>query len=102
MKRETCDCCSKIALKESFRSPEEYEKTVAYIKGLIDIQHFVFIEGSCKLGCHKNVNGQWGSDVVYHVIKCPQCGQTYTCIVNAYRGGGSFRKGGLEISEDSV
>ena len=26
-------------------------------------------------------------------IKCPECGQVFTCIVNTYKGGGSFEKG---------
>ena len=54
-----CDYCSKIALKDRFQTPNEYKKTVAYIKELLDIQHFVLIEGSCELGRHKNVNGHW-------------------------------------------
>ena len=88
-----CDYCSKIESKNKFQTPNEYEKAVNYIKELIDIQHFVLIDGNCELGCHKDVNGQWKDDVIYHVIKCPICGQTYTCTVNTYRGGGSFSKG---------
>lgn len=88
-----CDYCSKTALKDRFQTPNEYEKTVAYIKELVDAQHFVLIEGNCELGCHKNVNGHWIDDIIYHSIKCPKCGQTYTCIVNTYRGGGLFSKG---------
>lgn len=91
--KRMCDYCSKIALKDSFQTPNEYEKTVAYIKELVDIQRFVLIEGSCELGCHKNIDGHWIDDIIYHIIKCPKCGQTYTCVVNTYRGGGSFSKG---------
>ena len=91
--KRMCDYCSKIALKDSFQTPNEYEKTVAYIKELVDIQRFVLIEGSCELGYHKNIDGHWIDDIIYHIIKCPKCGQTYTCVVNTYRGGGSFSKG---------
>lgn len=88
-----CDYCAKIELKNKFQTPNEYEKAVDYIKELIEIQHFVLIDGNCELGCHKDVNGRWIDDIIYHVVKCPECGQTYTCIVNTYRGGGSFSKG---------
>lgn len=88
-----CDYCSMIKLKDSFSTPGEYEKTIAYMKELIDSQHFIFDDGNCELGCHKDVNGYWIDDIIYHVIKCPKCGQTYSCTVNTYRGGGSFRKG---------
>ena len=87
-----CDHCSKIELKDSFQTPNEYEKTVDYIKELIAVQHFVLIESNCELGCHKDVNRQWRDDIIYHVVKCPKCGQMYFCIVNTYRGGGSFSK----------
>lgn len=88
-----CDYCSKIKLKDSFQTPDEYEKTIDYIKELINNQHFIFVEGSCELGCHKDTDGHWIDDVIYYIIKCPKCGQKYSCTVNTYRGGGSFRKG---------
>ncbi len=88
-----CDYCSEIELKDSFQTPSEYEKKIRYIKGLIDNKHFIFVEGSCELGGHKNADGNWIDDVIYHTIKCPKCGQIYSCTVNTYRGGGSFRKG---------
>ena len=31
-------------------------------------------------------------DIIYHAIKCPKCMQKFTCVVNTYRGGGSFKK----------
>ncbi len=88
-----CEYCSKIKLKDRFSTPDEYEKTIDYIKGLILNQHFIFVEGNCELGCHKDMDGHWIDDIIYHIIKCPKCGQKYSCTVNTYRGGGSFEKG---------
>ncbi len=38
-------------------------------------------------------DGYQVDDIIYHVIKCPKCMQKFTCVVNTYRGGGSFKKG---------
>ena len=46
------------------------------------------------MGHHKNNSGQWVDDIIYHTIKCPKCGQIFTCSINTYRGGGSFTRGG--------
>lgn len=85
-----CDYCSSIELTDFIYTPVDYEYIVDYIKLLIAEQKFVLIDGNCELGHHKNDSGQWVDDVIYHTIKCPKCGQKFTCSVNTYRGGGSF------------
>lgn len=87
-----CDYCSQIELKESFYSPKDYEETVGYVKELIEKYNYILVDGNCEIGAHKNKNGQWVADVIFHTVKCPECGQTFSCVVNAYRGGGSFKK----------
>ena len=88
-----CDYCSRIRVKECFYTPREYEKTIEYVKELIEIHNFILVDGNCKIGCHENKSEKWIDDIIYHTIKCPKCEQTFSCIVNTYRGGGSFKKG---------
>lgn len=88
-----CDYCSTISLKDFFRTPKDYEKTIEYISELIENHGFIMLESNCEVGKHKNENGQWVDDIIFHIIKCPKCGQKYSCVVNAYRGGGAFKKG---------
>ena len=83
-----CDYCSKINFVERFSSPKHYEKTME----LIEKEGFIFVEGTCPLGEHRQ-GGCFIDDIIYHVIKCPKCEQEFTCVVNTYRGGGSFSKG---------
>ncbi len=71
---------------------EKYEETIEYIKELIEKENFILVEGNCPIGEHKK-DGYWIDDIIYHVIKCPKCGWEFTCIVNTYRGGGSFTRG---------
>lgn len=87
-----CDYCSKVNLVKNILTPREYEKIVKYIKELIEKDGFIFVEGNCVIGKHME-DGHWIDDIVYHTIKCPKCGQVFTCIINSYRGGGSFEKG---------
>lgn len=88
-----CKCCSFIKLVNSFSTPDDYESTINYIQSLIKEQDFMLIEGNCEIGCHKNEQGYWVNDFIYHIIQCPKCGQVYSCSVNTYKGGGSFEKG---------
>lgn len=88
-----CEYCSTLKLVDFFRTPKDYESTINYIKLLIKEQGFIQVDGNCEIGCHKNEQGCWIDDIIYHVIKCPKCGQIYSCTVNTYRGGGSFKKG---------
>lgn len=87
-----CDYCYYVKEVDFFHTPKLYERTIEYIKELIEKDGFIFVEGSCGMGEHKK-NGQWIDDLIYHIIKCPKCGQEFTCGVNTYRGGGSFKKG---------
>lgn len=88
-----CKYCSSVKLINFFSTPKDYENTINYIQSLIKEQGFILTESNCELGCHKNNQGYWVDDIIYHVIKCPKCGQIYSCSVNTYRGGGSFKKG---------
>ena len=88
-----CDYCDGLNLTKSILTPREYEKIVKYIKELIEKDGFIFVNGNCEIGEHKKEDGCWIDDIVYHTIKCPKCGQVFTCIINSYRGGGSFEKG---------
>ncbi len=88
-----CGYCSQIKLKKFFRSPEDYEDTISYIKDLVTEKHFILIDGNCELGGHRGPDGTFIDDVIYHDIKCPKCGQVYSCAVNTYNGGGCFKKG---------
>ena len=88
-----CDHCLQIHLAENISTPLEYEKIVVYLEKMIDIYDFIFTDRNCELGRHKNEDGRWIDDIIFHTIKCTKCGQEFTCSVNTYRGGGSFRKG---------
>ncbi len=90
-----CDYCSHIEEIEIF-SPKDYHQIMAYIKEMVEKEHFIFTEGSCALDEYKK-NGMWFADIIYHVIKCPECGQEFTCHVNTYRGGGRFKRGGYVL-----
>lgn len=87
-----CAHCDRIPLVERIQTPKEYEQTVDSILGLIEKEGFLLLEGNVPLGEHKQ-NGYWAEDIIYHVIECPVCHQAFTCVVNTYRGGGSFTKG---------
>lgn len=90
--KNMCVYCSNIKLVPSFFTPNVYEMTIEYIKELISKDGFILIDGNCEIGKHKNENGHWVDDIVFHTIKCPKCGQVYSCSVNTYRGSGSFSK----------
>lgn len=91
--KNECDYCSDVKTVENFLLPREYEQCIEYIiKDLIEEKGFFVIEGNCPIGEHMK-DGFWAKDIIYHTIKCPECGQVFTCIVNTYRGGGSFESG---------
>ena len=87
-----CEFCEKITLVPNFKSPKDYEKTMAYIDELIKKSGFLLVDGTCPVDGYKR-GGYWVDDIIYHIIECPKCGQKFTSIVNTYRGGGSFKKG---------
>lgn len=85
-----CTTCWCIELKDSIDSPQEYDKCLEYIKHLLDSSDYELIDGSCKIEEVRNTNGAWNNDVIFHKIKCKECGRTFICSANTYRGGGSF------------
>ena len=87
-----CDKCSQIRLKAFFQNANDYEETIRYIKELKEEQSFLLVERTCELGHHKDYNGCWVEDEIFHIIECPTCGRKYSCYVNTYRGGGYFKK----------
>lgn len=88
-----CEKCSDIKLVKLFRSPMEYTQTVEYIKALIASGDFTLVSGNCPLDGVKDTDGHWADDIIYHLIRCENCGQEFSCCCNTYRGGGSFGKG---------
>ena len=86
-----CNYCEKIILVQDFKSPKDYEKTMDYIGELVEKEGFWLVDGTCPVDAYKR-DGYWVDDIIYHVIKCPKCMQKFTCVVNTYRGGGSFKK----------
>ena len=85
-----CSTCCNIKLNEKITSPEEYNKCIEYIKQLLDSPDYELIDGTCQIEDVHNVDGTWNSDIIFHKIKCKECGRTFICSVNTYRGGGSF------------
>jgi len=88
-----CDYCLQIKLVKCIDTPSTYENIIIYVKDLIEKHGFLLIDGNCELGKHKDKNGCWIDDIIFHTIRCPKCGQIFNISVNTYRGGGSFRKG---------
>lgn len=93
MSKTTCESCNDIRLVRLFRSPYEYLQCIGYIKELIAGGGFELAEGNCSLDEVKDNNGCWADDIIYHVIRCKECGQVFSCCCNTYRGGGGFKKG---------
>ena len=87
-----CGHCSEVEEVPHFSSPRQYERTIEQMKRLVADEGFILVEGTCPLGEEKK-DGCWVDDIIDHVIQCPTCGQVFTCVVNTYHGGGSFRRG---------
>lgn len=87
-----CDYCNNINLVENFYTPLQYEQTTEYIQELINNKGYILVDGNCEIGKHKK-DGKWVDDIIYHTIKCPNCGQIFSCVANTYRGSGGFQKG---------
>ena len=49
-------------------------------------------ESTCPLNQVKTEDG-WADEIMVHMVRCKHCGQVFTCVVNTYRGSGSFKKG---------
>lgn len=89
-----CNYCCNIQLWKKFDSPKEYLECIEYINQLIGNGNFELIreESTCSLNQVKTEKG-WADEIMVHTIRCKHCGQIFTCVVNTYRGSGSFRKG---------
>lgn len=89
-----CNYCYNIQLWKKFDSPKEYLDCIEYINQLIENGNFELIkeESTCSLNQVKTEKG-WADEIMVHIIRCKHCGQIFTCVVNTYRGSGSFRKG---------
>ena len=48
-------------------------------------------ESTCPLNQVKTEDG-WADEIMVHMVRCKHCGQVFTCVVNTYRGSGSFKK----------
>ena len=65
---------------------EEADKVAQRISELLEE------ESTCPLNQVKTEDG-WADEIMVHMVRCKHCGQVFTCVVNTYRGSGSFRKG---------
>ena len=82
-----------IKLAEIFRTPavpEQDELTLYSMPGLQSRP--CFLRGVIA-HCGVDEQGHWVDDIIYHSIKCPRCGQVYTCVINTYNGRGQVQKG---------
>ncbi len=80
---------SNIKKIEYFSSPKLYEETIEYIKELVENKGFIVIEGNCKLGEHERRTLDWWYNFYYD--RMSEMWKKFTCTVNTYRGGGSFK-----------
>lgn len=88
-----CENCNSIVLKDRLCTPKDYIECIEYIKRLLSSGDYDLLESSCDISEVKTSEGNWAADIICHVIRCKNCGQKYTCYVNTYRGGGSFKRG---------
>ena len=89
-----CDCCRDILTWRKFDTPRDYLACIEYISQLVADGGFEFLadESTCPLNQVKTDDG-WADEIMVHTIQCRRCGQIFTCVVNTYRGSGSFKKG---------
>ena len=48
-----CEFCENITLVPNFKSPKDYEKTMAYIGKLIEKDGFLLVDGTCPVDGYK-------------------------------------------------
>ena len=90
-----CDSCKGINTWRKFDTPDDYMNCIAYISQLTaDDGDFELVKevSTCPLDKVKTENG-WADEIMIHTIRCRNCGQVFTCVVNTWRGSGHFRKG---------
>ncbi|MCL2579596.1 MAG: hypothetical protein FWE32_06145 [Oscillospiraceae bacterium] len=88
-----CETCMDVKLYEQFSSPGMYMACNNDLRALISSGGFELTSDSTPLDQIKNERGGWVDDTIRHVLRCKTCGQHFTCTVDTYHGGGSFRKG---------
>ena len=89
-----CDYCHNIQIWKKFNAPRDYLACIEYIRQLVANGGFELLaeESTCPLNQVKTEDG-WADEIMVHMIRCKHCGQVFTCVVNTYRGSGSFKKG---------
>ena len=75
-------------------APKDYLACIKYIQQLVKNGGFELLEeeSTCPLNQVKTEDG-WADEIMVHMVRCKHCGQVFTCVVNTYRGSGSFKKG---------
>lgn len=87
-----CEVCNTISADYDIVLPKQYERTMTYIQDLIDQKQLIPVEGNCDIDQYKSENGCWAGDVIYHILKCPECGQLFRCSIDTYHGKGGFAR----------
>ena len=89
-----CDYCHNIQEWKKFNAPKDYLACIEYIQQLVTNGGFELLEeeSTCPLNQVETEDG-WADEIMVHMVRCKHCGQVFTCVVNTYRGSGSFKKG---------
>ena len=89
-----CDYCHNIQKWKRFNAPKDYLACIEYIQQLVTNDGFELLEeeSTCPLNQVKTEDGL-ADEIMVHMVRCKHCGQVFTCVVNTYRGSGSFKKG---------
>ena len=89
-----CDYCHNIQEWKKFNAPKDYLACIEYIQQLVTNGGFELLEeeSTCPLNQEETEDG-WADEIMVHMVRCKHCGQVFTCVVNTYRGSGSFKKG---------
>ena len=87
-----CEICESVITYENIRSPSHYMSCLSSIKQLVESGKFEFVAGT-PIDKVKNERGCWIDDIIGTEIRCLTCGDFFVCVVNTYRGGGSFKRG---------
>ena len=88
-----CEICEKVKTVNHFCTSKAYLDCLRYMQGLVDSGDFEFESKNCDTDKVKDENGHWINDVMFHVIKCKNCGQHFTCFADTYHGNGYFKIG---------
>ena len=88
-----CDYCHNIQEWKKFNAPKDYLACIEYIQQLVTNGGFELLEeeSTCPLNQVETEDG-WADEIMVHMVRCKHCGQVFTCVVNTYRGSGSFKR----------